>query len=520
MKDLMSYINEQTNNAYQNVKLIGVVYDKDSEKTSFRFVYHNMTFTQKDKEIIYHLIDTYYNHTMAFEVKAKKDYVDEEVVKEYVYQFIITNHSSIASDISKKNIEVTLGENVKVVVSVYATLYDYLVGKGLAGAITDYLNSMSFEKFVVDIVKVPDSHIFEKALRDNEYQAQQKVASEIGSLNPTKIEVSNVVNVVGGLLSPVAIDLGRIKGAMQKVQIAGKIRYFSSQTFTSKRKDASGNFPQKTYYRWSLSYGTNSMQCVYFPKQEDVEKITHIVDDMTVLVSGDVEEYGGRLSMKVKCINTCTVKEVENEIPERTVNDEYLYVRPTPHIKETQFNFFDVPKEPNPFLKQNDVVVFDVETTGLDYRECEIIEIGAVKLHEGEIVENFSCFVRPSKSIPADITNLTGITDDMVKDAYPIKDVIVDFYKFCYNCVIVAYNIDFDFKFINKAGTAVGYRFTNRQVDALFLARKNVVGAKNFTLKSIATKLGVSLEGAHRAINDATATAEVLKLISDNVSPN
>ena len=65
----------------------------------------------------------------------------------------------------------------------------------------------------------------------------------------------------------------------------------------------------------------------------------------------------------------------------------------------------------------------------------------------------------------------------------------------------------------------IGYKFKNRQVDALFLARQNVVGAKNFQLKSICAKLGVSLEGAHRAVNDTIATAEVVKLISDNVSP-
>ena len=84
----------------------------------------------------------------------------------------------------------------------------------------------------------------------------------------------------------------------------------------------------------------------------------------------------------------------------------------------------------------------------------------------------------------------------------------------------MAYNIDFDYRFINSAGVKVGYKFTNSQVDAMYLARKEVKGAKNFTLSSICKRLGVSLEGAHRAINDATATAEVVKLISDNVSPN
>ena len=173
----------------------------------------------------------------------------------------------------------------------------------------------------------------------------------------------------------------------------------------------------------------------------------------------------------------------------------------------------------NEFLKQNDIVVFDLETTGLEYSKNEIIEIGAVKMRNGEIIEQFTCFVKPKESIPEEITTLTHITNDMVKDAYTIDKIIPDFYKFCYGCVLMAYNIDFDYKFLNFQATKLGYKFNNRQVDALYLARLNVVGAKNFKLGSICAKLGVSLEGAHRAINDVVATAEVIKLISDNVSP-
>ena len=175
--------------------------------------------------------------------------------------------------------------------------------------------------------------------------------------------------------------------------------------------------------------------------------------------------------------------------------------------------------EPSEFLKQNDVVVFDFETTGFEFNKNEIIEIGAVKLKNGEISEAFSTFVKPKNSIPEEITNLTHITNEMVKDAYPIEKIIPDFYKFCYGCVIMAYNIDFDYKFLDFNAKKLGYNFNNRQVDALYLARLNVAGAKNFKLGSICAKLGVSLEGAHRAVNDAVATAEVVKLISYNVSP-
>lgn len=521
MKDLLEFINSKTNNAYKNTKLVGVVHNKETQKVCFRFVYHDMIFTQKDKDIILALIEEFYKHTIAVEVKAKKDYIDEEVIADYTYQYILNNHTSFHNDIKKSDIKVVLGDNVQIKLHVFSTIFDYLKNKDFENNLKKYLEGISFATYHIELVKDEGEKLYQNALSESEIVTQKMIETEYVGRKPSKFQVTNIQKIIGEDLESTALDVGSIKSAIQKCQIAGKIKFFTTRTFTSKRKDEKGNYPEKTYYSWSLFYQNNSLQCVYFPTKNDVEKITELVEDMSVIVGGDVEEYNGRINFKVKSISKCDLPEIKEEVvPERKVNENYIYVKPEPYITEKQFNFFDVPKEPNDFLKQNDVVVFDVETTGLDYRECEIIEIGAVKLHEGEIVESFSCFARPKKPIPEEITNLTGITNDMVKDAHSISEVIVDFYKFCYGCVIVAYNIDFDYKFINAAGTKVGYKFTNRQLDALYLARQNVVGAKNFTLKSICARLGVSLDGAHRAINDATATAEVLKLISDNVSPN
>ncbi len=519
MKNLMEYILKQTDNAYYNVKLVGVVYNNETGKTCFRFIYHDRNFTQADKSRLLELVESFYNNTVLVEVKVKRDYIDAEVAHDIAYRYLFDNYTSIQNDISKSNVKVNMGDDVEVNVNVPKPIYEYLQSKNFESTLSEHLHSNSFATFRVVLNLADEQTKFEKVLNQNEQTILQSIANETAGLRPSKFEVTNVTKLIGEELTTEAFDVASLKGAMQKCQIAGNVRYFMERSFKSKRPDANGNYPEKKYYSWNLQYGQASMQCVYFPLKADADKPLELVENMPLIVGGDVEEYNGRINFKVKSISTCTLPEVkEVEVKQRKVNEEYLYVKPQPVESFEQFNFFDVPEAPNEFLANNDIVVFDVETTGLDYKTNEIIEIGAVKMQNGQITESFSCFVKPTKSIPKEITNLTGITNEMVKDAYSISEVIVDFYKFCYGCVIVAYNIDFDYKFINAAGSKVGYKFTNRQIDALYLARKNVKGAKTFTLGSIAKRLGVSLEGAHRAINDATATAEVFKLICDNIS--
>ena len=95
-------------------------------------------------------------------------------------------------------------------------------------------------------------------------------------------------------------------------------------------------------------------------------------------------------------------------------------------------------------------VVFDIETTGFSEIEDRIIEIGAVKVENGEITEKFSCFVNPEIPIPFEIVNLTGITDEMVLEAETIEKVLPDFLTFCEGSVLVAHNAGFDVGFIKQ----------------------------------------------------------------------
>ncbi len=161
-----------------------------------------------------------------------------------------------------------------------------------------------------------------------------------------------------------------------------------------------------------------------------------------------------------------------------------------------------------------DFVVFDIETTGFSPTKNRIIEIGAVKVSEGKIVDRFSTFVDPLTPIPFEIEKLTGITDDMVMGAEQIDVVLPRFLEFCEGCILVAHNARFDMSFIMENCDRQGISHDFTYVDTVGIARIFLPGQKKHTLDAVAKALGVSLENHHRAVDDAEATAEIfVKLI-------
>ena len=139
-----------------------------------------------------------------------------------------------------------------------------------------------------------------------------------------------------------------------------------------------------------------------------------------------------------------------------------------------------------------DYVVFDLETTGFSPETNRIIEIGAVKVQNGKIVDKFSTFVNPQVPIPFRIEQLTSINDSMVIDAPVIADILPEFMKFCEGCVMVAHNADFDMSFIKKNCQRLDIPCKPTIVDTVALARVLLPNLNRFKLDTVAKALGVS----------------------------
>ena len=166
-------------------------------------------------------------------------------------------------------------------------------------------------------------------------------------------------------------------------------------------------------------------------------------------------------------------------------------------------------------LNDTTFIVFDIETTGFSPIYNDIIEIGAVKVCNNQIVDRFSEFVNPKKPIPYRIEKLTSINDAMVMDAPTIDVILPRFLEFVGDGVLVAHNAEFDVGFIKQKAKNLGMSFDGTWVDTIGMARSLLPHLSRYRLDTVCKELGVTNAHHHRAVDDAEATAEIFQKLCD-----
>ena len=157
--------------------------------------------------------------------------------------------------------------------------------------------------------------------------------------------------------------------------------------------------------------------------------------------------------------------------------------------------------------------VLDLETTGFSAVNEKITEVGIMKIKDGKVIDEFSCFVNPEKHIPERVTEVTNITDEMVKDAETINKVFPKILEFIENSVLVAHNAPFDIGFLKQNAKNLGYEFDYTYLDTLSLAKDLFPDYKKYKLGKIAENLGIKVEVAHRALDDVDTTVKVFNVM-------
>ena len=157
--------------------------------------------------------------------------------------------------------------------------------------------------------------------------------------------------------------------------------------------------------------------------------------------------------------------------------------------------------------------VLDLETTGFSFRTEKITEVGIMKVKNGEVIDEFSCFVNPEKPIPPRVVEVTNITDDMVKDAETIDKVMPKILEFVGDSVLVAHNADFDIGFLKYNAKNLGLSLENTYLDTIRLAKDLFQEYKKYKLGKIAENLEIKVEVAHRALDDVDTTVKVLNVM-------
>lgn len=160
------------------------------------------------------------------------------------------------------------------------------------------------------------------------------------------------------------------------------------------------------------------------------------------------------------------------------------------------------------------LIAVDVETTGLSAGIDEIIEIGAVKIENGSMTETYQSFLRPERVLPARITELTGITGEMIMDARPAGEVLPEFLAFAGGLPLLGHNLPFDYSFLKAACEKQKLSFEREGIDTLRLARILHPALEKKTLTAMTEFYGVNPGRAHRAEDDAVSCAGIyLKML-------
>lgn len=232
----------------------------------------------------------------------------------------------------------------------------------------------------------------------------------------------------------------------------------------------------------------------------------------TLLINETVallEASGGSVPVREVVGSIMKINHAEMNLAKLLVSD-LAETDPRLNLREETLELI-LPENNSRSLFETDFVVFDLETTGAKCPPCRITEIGAYRIEKGRITSEFQTLVNPETPIPFFITQLTGISDAMVKNAPRFRDVAADFLNFIGDAVLVAHNAHFDLRFLNhEIGRIYGnYRVGNPHLCTVRLSRKLLPQIENHRLNTVANHFCIYLENHHRAACDAHTTAKI-----------
>ena len=544
MEKFTEELNRLTSNKY-DFMLKSALFKQDADFCLVEILYKDgVLFTPSLRAEIENFALSFLPSNIKYEFSFIKRYISEERILEDVQNYLEKNYPSIAIQIQS----VKLSDNkFEINIVVDKLSYQHALNRKINIEIERFLKSeYSNFDYLCEI---------EKGSVVKENTKQDVIANfteeNIDIYANRKIEFFDVVPLVGEFLDGEKADYIKDKTSPEQlVIVCGKIQSIQEKVIKRKLKQVdveeqkdiddsqvlegqSTELPedekqeeipkyQRKLYKFTLTDFTGSINCVFFSNKENQSKIEKLDTDSVVVVRGNIEsdEYSGGNTLKVKDIAYCSLPENQKEFIEyRKEKPFYEFVEPEKIITYSQdnlLNFAEVKQVPK-YLQNKTFVCYDFETTGLHYVNGDkIIEIGAVKIENGKITEKFMSFVDPEKHIPEESSAISGIVDSDVQGAPTADKVLQDFYKWTRGAVIIGYNnINFDNIFLIGQGKSARWNFDNETDDVYRWAQKYVRGAKNFKLKTIADKIGVTLDNAHRAVYDALATAEIFLRIHE-----
>lgn len=455
--------------------------------------------TAKLKAEIEHCLNTIlggYVDRIRFDVK--RAYFDDEVLKDRIRQYFIDRHPAVGACIDFSAMEVSEGEEYTIRLPADEVTRKYISDRRLDRELSDLLYAEFFTEFRL---LTEYRQVLPEEIAPDVPQGSGPIRTE----NQRRIYCQSIEPVVGKAIEEPAYYIIDMERPLKNAVLCGKIiekRYRLTKS-------------EKHMFSFKLEDFTGTIYAMAFANGEDkLEKLNALEEGQEILVSGELieREQGGGLSYFVRNICTCKLPEdfVPAPMPSKPAPAEYSLVFPEPLERTNQeFLFAEHQSAVCEPLMENTYVVFDTETTGLNYDLDKIIEIAAVKVVNGKLVESFTTLINPECSVPEAAQKINNITDEMLYGKPLFKDVLPDFFKFTRGCQLVAHNIEFDIKFVQYAAKKEGYFFENKLNDTMLLSRELLKGLANHRQETVAAYFGVETGQKHRALDDTIACAEI-----------
>lgn len=516
---------------YNFLQVYSVVFSKSENLTTITFL-----FDEKVKEITDEQreeLQSFFSHKLelfsSLKLKFRKSFLDEDLIAKETLKILQSAFKSSVGEICESDISVQKDEVIHISISAPNLVATSLEDRGADKFLETALSKEFIAKFAVKIVVCENKVIDVRVLEERERLAPRMYMQN--RCVTKRYEVGDVFMMFGQEITPKPEFIKNISGEKLSVILSGVISNFQKKHYIKKKEKAKGeNAKESSYYTFTLTDSSGRMNCTYFSSLTNEKKMDKLADDTRVIIVGDVQKFNNNFTCYIRSLGLCNEKltlpskdesmadsndydEIDPDFSQDYISAEYNFVRP--YVEKHQANIFDKKPTYSSYIMDNEFVVYDFETTGLDTNTCEIIEIGAVKIKGGEIVDVFQTLIKPQNTIPDIITQVTNISNDMVALSPSIKIVMPAFYDFCKGCILGGYNsANFDDKILAVQSRKLGIEFDNQTTDVILLARSKMASS-NYKLSTVVKNLGIVLIGAHRALNDALATAKVLLKLNE-----
>ena len=444
-------------------------------------------------------------------LKIIKRMIDEDILRGRIYAYVSENFPAAAAFLQESDIKVQmLDVGANFFVEIASGEQSIFTSSKILDAVSAHLQANycgTFYGNVRVVERVRDESILDE-VEESKEETYVEETRMFEIVDYQKIDGADTIPTHAVYIADALLQEG-------VYAVCGKITFFEEKKYV-KHMEKTGEDVEKTRYSITISDGTGMLRTTYFPKKATVEKIAQLQQGDSIVIIGSNEEFNGSISFKAGKINYGSAPEgfVPQPKKSKPVPKFYHTVFPEKYIDYTQAGFFDDTTLPED-VKRATIVFFDLETTGLVSNPAmgkmdKIIEIGAVKMVNGELVEKFASFVECKERLSPKIIELTGIHDADLVGAPKVDAVLADFFKFVDGAILVGHNVNFDYAFIRYYGNEAGYSFSNPSMDTVTIAQEVLreESLPNNKLNTIAEFYGYDFNH-HRAFEDAAVTAKI-----------